>query len=273
MTTYHDKTIAITGGASGIGLALAKQFGREGACVIIGEPDQARLEAAQKLLADENIDVRICRLDVRAADDMEQFADFAWAQTGAVHLLINNAGIGLPPKRMVNVDLSDLRHLFDVNLFGVWHGTASFGRRMIAQGLPAAIYNVGSENSFFNAAPHMAAYIASKHAVRGLTEAMREEFPDFMTIGMICPGLVYSEMTATSLGTQAMDTDVFAEKVAHQIRLGEFYIVTHGYNIERIKPVHAEIENAYAAHAPRTENDAQYDVRLIIEKMQATSQS
>ncbi len=265
--SYADQTIAITGGASGIGLALARQLGREGAQVIIGEPDADRLKAAQDTLSAENIHILTHVLDVRDPDSMESFADHAWAQNGHVALLINNAGLGLAPKRMINQQMSDIRHLFDVNFFGVWHGAAAFGRRMVAQDGTSAIYNVGSENSFFNAAPYMAAYIASKHAVRGLTEAMREEFPDSITIGMICPGLVYSEMTAQGLGPMAMDTDEFAEKVVHQMRQGVFYIVTHGYNIERIKPVHAEIEAAYAERAPRAAGDERYDVRHLIETL------
>jgi len=268
MPAYHGKTVAITGGASGIGYALAKEFGRLGACIIIGEPSLERLENAQKELAADGIDARISTLDVADAYSMEDFADFSWAQTGAVDLLINNAGIGLDAKRMINVKLEDLRRLFDVNVFGVWHGAASFGRRMIAQKSEAAIYNVASENAFFNAAPYMAAYIASKHAVRGLTEAMREEFPSHIRIGMICPGLVASEMTASAFGDYAMPADEFAQKVVVQIQNGAFYVVTHGYNIERIKPVHADIEAAYAERAPRHADDARYDVRLIIEELQ-----
>lgn len=264
MQSFADRTVVITGGATGIGLALARAFGAEGARIVIGEPRTDRLADAEAALKARGIEAATKRLDVRDADSVEAFADFAWQTFGAVHLLINNAGIGLPPRRLTKLALEDLRHVFDVNVFGVWHGCATFGRRMIDQGIPAAIYNTGSENSFFNAVPKTAAYIATKHAVRGLTEALREEMPDFITVGLICPGFVQSEMTAGPLGAHAMDTDIFAASVVEQVRAGQFYIVTHPYNIERIRPVHAEIEAAYAAHAPRYDGDDEHDVRSLI---------
>lgn len=269
MDSYKDKTVVVTGGASGIGFALARQFGREGAKIVIGEPSEARLSTALNRLSADGISARAFPMDVSDPASMEAFADITWETFGTVHLLINNAGIGLGPRSMVKQPLEDMRRIFDVNLFGVWHGSASFGRRMIDQGQPAAIYNVGSENSFFNAAPKSAAYIASKHAVRGLTEAMRDEFPDFITIGLICPGFVKSELTPPPFGDLAMEADKFAEIVAAQIKAREFYVVSHSFNIERIRPVHDEIEDAYRRNAPRYEGDEEFDVRTLIDRLSA----
>lgn len=269
MKSFRGKTVVITGGATGIGFALAKQFGADGANIVIGEPRQARLDEAVAALRAQGFEASAMVMDVTDPASVEAFADFAWATYGAVHVLINNAGIGLGMRSMVKQPLEDMRRVFDVNVFGVWHGSAIFGRRLIEQGEPAAIYNLGSENSFFNAVPKTAAYIASKHAVRGMTEAMREEFPDFITIGLICPGFVKSELTPPPFGDLAMDTDVFAAKVMEQIRAGEFYIVSHAYNIERIKPVHAEIERAYTTYARRYEGDEEFDVRTLLARVQA----
>ncbi len=263
MLSFRDKTVVITGGATGIGFALAKRFGADGAKVVIGEPRRDRLDDALAALAGLGVEADAMTMDVTDPASVAAFADFAWDRRGAVHLLINNAGVGLGPKRMTDLPLKDVRRVFDVNFFGVWHGAAEFGRRMVEQGEPAAIYNTGSENSFFNAMPKMAAYIASKHAVRGLTEAMREEFPDFITIGLICPGFVKSEMTPPPFGDLAMDADLFAEKAVEQIRAGAFYVVTHACNMDRIKPVHDEIEAAYARYAPRYDGDDAFDVRTL----------
>lgn len=264
METFAGKTVAITGGGAGIGFALAKQLGGEGARVVIGEPSEDRLEAAARALAEAGIETATTALDVRDPGSVEAFADFAWARFGSVDVVINNAGVAAGLKPVTELPLDRVRGLFDVNVFGVWHGCASFGRRMIAQGTPAAIYAVGSENSFFNAVPNNAAYYASKHAVRGVMEALREEMPAFIKVGLICPGFVQSEMTAGGLGAMAMPADVFAEKVVAQMKAGGFYIVTHPYNIERITPVHREIEAAYAAHAPRYEGDDAHDVRTLM---------
>ena len=268
MEDFKDKTVVITGGATGIGFGLAKRFGALGAKVVIGEPRQNRLDEAMADLAERSVEAAAMVMDVTQPESMEAFADFVWATYGGAHVLINNAGISIGRAPMPDVALDDMRRLFDVNLFGVWHGAATFGKRMIAQGEPAAIYNVASENAFFNAVTNSAAYIASKHAVRGLTEAMRDDFPEFIQIGMIVPGFVASEMTAGS-EQFAMDADTFAEKVVAQIAAGEFYVVTHAFNIERIKPIHDKIEDAYARNAPRYDGDDEYDVPTLIARLRA----
>lgn len=268
MQDFKDKTVVITGGATGIGFGLAKRFGLEGANILIGEPRRTRLDEALAALRALGIEAEALVMDVTDPSSMEAFADFAWTRFGGAHVLINNAGIAVGRKPMVEVALDDLHRLMNVNFFGVWHGAASFGKRMIAQGEPAAIYNLASENAFFNAVKNSAPYIASKHAVRGLTEAMRDEFPDFIQVGMIVPGFVASEMTKGS-EQFAMDADTFAEKVVEQIRAGEFYVVTHAYNMVRIKPIHDEIEAAYARNAPRYDGDEEYDVPTLIARLTA----
>ncbi|MEO1642364.1 MAG: SDR family NAD(P)-dependent oxidoreductase [Pseudomonadota bacterium] len=266
MTDYAGKTVVITGGATGIGFGLAQAFGQKGAKIVIGEPRANKLEEASQALRSLGVEVSTFLMDVTDPASVSAFADFAWETYGAVHLLINNAGIAIERKALPEVDLGDMRRLFDVNLFGVWHGASIFGKRMIEAGERAAIYNVASENAFFNAVTKSAAYIASKHAVRGLTEAMRDDFPDFIKVGMIVPGFVASDMTKGSEAF-AMSADEFASKVVEQIAVGEFYVVTHAYNIERIKPIHASIEDAYARNAPRYDGDDEYDVPLLIERL------
>ncbi|MEO1662503.1 MAG: SDR family NAD(P)-dependent oxidoreductase [Pseudomonadota bacterium] len=268
MDSFKDKVVVITGGATGIGFGLAKRFGADGAKIVIGEPRQDRLDEALETLKGLGIDAAALVMDVTEPSSVEAFADFTWNTYGGAHVLINNAGIAIGRKAIVDVPLEDLHRLMNVNFFGVWHGAATFGKRMIEQGEPAAIYNLASENAFFNAVQKSAPYIASKHAVRGLTEAMRDEFPDFIQVGMIVPGFVASEMTKGS-EQFAMDADTFADKVVEQIRAGEFYVVTHSYNMVRIKPIHDEIEAAYARNAPRYEGDEEYDVPTLIAKLTA----
>ncbi|MEM7328262.1 MAG: SDR family NAD(P)-dependent oxidoreductase [Pseudomonadota bacterium] len=268
MDDFKDKVVVITGGATGIGFGLAKRFGALGAKVVIGEPRQDRLDDAVAILTKLGVDAASMVMDVTKTESVEVFADFVWDKHGAAHVLINNAGIAVGRAPMPEMPMADVRRLFDVNFFGVWQGAAIFGKRMIAQGEPAAIYNVASENAFFNAVRNSAAYIASKHAVRGLTEAMRDDFPEFIQVGMIVPGFVASDMTAGS-EQFAMDADTFAEKVVTQIAAGEFYIVTHAFNIERIKPIHDKIEDSYARNAPRYDGDDEYDVPTLLARLRA----
>ena len=98
-----------------------------------------------------------------------------------------------------------------VNFEGVWRGCQEFGRRLIEQGIPAGLYNTGSENSFFVAVGHSAAYVASKHAVLGLTDCLREEMPEYISVGMIAPGFVGSELIPEPMRPLGMPVDDFAE--------------------------------------------------------------
>ncbi|MEO0982900.1 MAG: SDR family oxidoreductase [Pseudomonadota bacterium] len=268
MKDLKDKVVVITGGATGIGFALAKAFGAEGAKIVIGEPREERLQEAVAALEELGIEAAYTICDVTDPAQVEALADFAWDRFGQVDVLINNAGVGSKRARAVDLPLEDLHKVFDVNFFGVWHGATIFAKRMEAQGTPAAIYNVGSENSFFTAAPGvMAAYVATKHAVLGFTEAFREETPDFIQVGTIFPGFVKSELTAGAAGELAMDTDVFASTVLKQFKAGEHFIVSHAYNIERIRPRFQQLEEAFAAYAPRYDGDEEYDIRNLMARL------
>ena len=268
MKDFNGKTVAITGGGSGIGFALAKQFGAEGARIVIGERRQERLDQAVARLKEDGIDAHAHTMDVTDIDSFERFADFAWSISGQVDVLVNNAGIALERTAVIEAPLEDVHTVFDVNFFGVWHGCVVFGRRMAEQGTPAAIYNVGSENSFFQSVPKSAGYYASKHAVRALTEALRVELPDFIEAGLICPGFVNTDIVAAEFAKFGMDADVFAAKVLEQMKDEQFYIVSHPYNMERIKPIHDEIEQAYARYAPRYEGDDEHDVMSVVNRLQ-----
>lgn len=140
---------------------------------------------------------------------------------------------------------------------------------MIEQGTPAAIYNLGSENSLFVAVPNSAAYVATKHAVLGMTEAFREEMPDYINVGTIFPGFVASEMIPQQVVKAAMDTDEFAANVIKQIRAGERFIVTHACNRDSIEPRRKALDAAYDTYAPRYDGDDEYDVRKLMVKWQA----
>lgn len=266
MSGYSGKTVVITGGATGIGFALAKAFGAEGANIIIGEPRENRLAEAVAALTELGVDARSMVMDVIDPDSVEAFADYAYDAHGRVDVLINNAGISIPRAPVTEVALDQMHAVFDVNFFGVWHGCRSFGKRMIEQGGEAAIYNLASENAFFTAVRNSAAYVASKHAVMGFTEAFREEMPDGISVGTIFPGFVLSEMTGKESAPIAMDTDRFAGIVLEQIKAGENFIVSHAYNIVHIDERRDRLARAFEKYAPRYEGDDEYDVPTLMAK-------
>lgn len=259
----NGRNVVITGGASGIGFALAKALGARGCKVMLAEPDEERLKSAVDSLRELQIEAGYQACDVTSLEQVEELADKAWEAFGRVDMVFNNAGIGIPQVPLIDTALDDLHAVFDVNFFGVWHGCRVFARRLIDQASPAGIYNTGSENSLFNAVPNNAAYLASKHAVLGMTDNLREQVPDFIHVGLIIPGFVNTGMTE-AVGHLAMDADRFASIVLEQIGDGRFYIVSHAFNMQHIQERYAEIYKAYDAYAPRYEGDEEFDVRYLL---------
>ena len=263
MKDLKDRVIAITGGATGIGFALAKALGQEGAKIIIGEPRKEKLEEAVKNLRDLGIEVYETLLDVTNLKSVEEFAEFTIKSFGRVDMLINNAGISGARGRIDKVDITEAKNVFDVNFFGVWNGCSVFSRKMIEQGTNAAIYNLGSENSLFIAVPKSVAYVASKHAVFALSESLRNDLPDYIHVGTIFPGYVDTPLTSQVEG--GMNSDEFASIIKEQIKNEEHIIVSHAYNIVHIKRRNKEITSAYKKYAPRYGGDDEYDIKTIFQ--------
>ena len=94
-----------------------------------------------------------------------------------------------------------------------------------------------------------------------MTMALREEVPGHIDVALICPGLVSSDLA--DITRDGMDADKFASEAMKQLRAGEFFVVTHAYNIVRIQKRNREVEDAYARNAPRYPGDDSLDVRLL----------
>tara|TARA_B100000925_G_scaffold167338_1_gene125898 strand:- start:391 stop:1194 length:804 start_codon:yes stop_codon:yes gene_type:complete len=263
MQDLKGKVIAITGGATGIGFALAKTLGQDGAKIIIGEPRKEKLEEAVKILKDLGVQACETPLDVTNLKSVEEFAEFTIKSFGRVDILINNAGISGAGGRIDKVDIAKAKNIFDVNFFGVWHGCSVFSKKMIEQGTSAAIYNVGSENSLFIAVPKSVAYVASKHAVFALSESLRNDLPGYIHVGTIIPGYVDTPLTNQVEG--GMNADEFADIVKEQIKNQEHIIVSHAYNSVHIERRNKEIISAYKKYAPRYDGDDEYDIKTIFQ--------
>ncbi len=265
MKDLKGKIVVITGGATGIGLSLAKQFGKEGARVVISGRRESRLKEAVEKLNCLDIEAKYFPCDVSKRQEVENLADFAWDTLGSVDVIVNNAGRQMGRMTVMDTPLETFHDIFNVNTLGVVNGISVFGKRFIDQGTPAAIYNVGSEASLFYDTPLCAAYIASIHAVLAITESLREEVPEFIEVGLICPGFVRSEIRKANM-EMGMDTDKYAEIVMEQIKNGEFFIVSHAYNIVRINQRHDALVKAFERYAPRYEGDDEFDVFSLMAK-------
>jgi NAD(P)-dependent dehydrogenase (short-subunit alcohol dehydrogenase family) len=266
---FSGKTAVVTGGATGIGLALAKQMGAAGARIILFEPREDALGEAVQTLKTLGVDAKYFVGDVTDASTVEALADFAWAENGRADIIVNNAGIGGPRGGVLDTDLAEARALYDVNFWGVWHGIQSFGRRYREDGLPAAIYTTASENALFNALPSGGgAYVSGKHAVLGLMDVLRREVQNKAELANIELGLIIPGWVATPLSrNMGMDADIFAAKIFEQMQAGEYYLVGHSYNIVRLRERIDELEAAYARYAPRYDGDEEFDVQINAAKI------
>ena len=168
---------------------------------------------------------------------------------------------------MWEVDPDAARAHFDVNFWGIWNGCRAFAPRMVAQDKPSAIYNTGSENSFFCAVPQTAAYIAAKHAVLGMTESLREDLPEHVHAGLIIPGWVFTPLGDERFMKNGMDVSEYAGIVVPQLLARRRFVVSHGYNTVRIAERMDELGDSYAQFALSPEDDAKHDVRLVFQQM------
>ena len=204
-----------------------------------------------------------------SADQVETLAEAAFEAFDTVDLVLNNAGIGGPHGKMWEIDPADARRHFDVNFWGVWNGTRAFAPRLAAQETLSAIYNTGSENSFFCAVPQTSAYIAAKHAVLGMTESLREDLPDHVHAGLIIPGWVFTPLGPENMMKWGMDVSRYAEIVVPQILARRRFVVSHGYNAVRIAERMDDLAESYVQFALPPEEDAKHDVRRTFEKLRA----
>lgn len=263
MKNFKDKIVVITGGATGIGFGFAKALGQEGAKIVISGLREDRLKQSVDELTQMDIEATYKLSDASKQEEVDELATFAWDWKGRVDVLINNAGIIIPHSPITEVLIENVQQIFNVNFYGVLFGSQVFGKRFIEQGTPAAIYNIGSENSLFHGTPLNGIYVATKHAVLAITHSLYEELPEFIDVSLVCPGFVVSELGPKENMKHGMPTDQFIEIAMKQLKNNEFYVVSHAYNIERIKEKYNSLNKAYETYAPRYEGDAQYDVRTL----------
>ncbi len=172
MQGFAGKVAVVTGAGSGIGQALAIELGRSGAKVAISDVDTEGLAHTEQQLKAIGAPVKADRLDVTEREAFLAYADAVAEHFGKVNQIYNNAGIAFTGDVEVS-QFKDIERVVDVDFWGVVNGTKAFLPHLIASG-DGHVVNVSSVFGLF-ASPGQAAYNAAKFAVRGFTEALRQE--------------------------------------------------------------------------------------------------
>jgi short-subunit dehydrogenase len=212
-----DQVIVITGASSGIGLATARDAARRGAKVVLAARNQENLREATEEIRSKGGSAVSIAVDVADADAVERIGDTAAREFGGVDTWINNAGVSIYGK-LTDVPMADKRRLFDVNFWGVVNGCRTAVRLMRDRG--GTIVNLGSEVSD-RAIPLQGIYSASKHAVKGYTDALRMELEHDglpISVTLIKPSAIntmYPEHARNYLeeGVPALPAPIYAPEV------------------------------------------------------------
>jgi NAD(P)-dependent dehydrogenase (short-subunit alcohol dehydrogenase family) len=251
------RVAVITGGASGIGLAMAQRFAIEGMRIVLADIERPVLTRAGDALAASGVEVLTVPTDVSVAEEVDALAATALDHFGDVHLVCNNAGVGSRGLPIAELPLADFVWVLSVNLFGVVHGIRAFLPRLRANGV-GHIVNTASMSGLYHL-PRMGPYNASKAAVVALSETLRFELDaedSGVGVSVLCPSWVrtnistsdrnrperfaytlHSEQMAEAaqykarrrhqLSTLALDPPAIAEQVCDAVKTDRFYVLTH----------------------------------------------
>ncbi len=251
MQELEGRVAVVTGGASGIGLALARAFADAGMRVAIGDVEAPALDAALTSLLEGGATVIGEVTDVTDPEQVEALARVAEQAFGAIHVACNNAGVGGGGLSW-ELPLETWQWILGVNLWGVIHGIRTFVPRIIEQDA-GHVVNTASVAGLV-AAPFMGPYNASKHAVVGMSETLHHElamFAPHVKASVLCPGWVNTRIgesernrpenlsveateqesamrgVLADLLASGMDPTAVAARVVDAIRTERFWVLTH----------------------------------------------
>ena len=218
MEGFAGKVAAVTGAGSGIGQALAIELARSGAKVAISDVDTEGLAVTEERLKAIGAHVKADRLDVTEREAFQLYADSVSEHFGTVNQIYNNAGIAFAGDVEVS-EFKDIERVMDVDFWGVVNGTKAFLPHLIASG-DGHVVNVSSVFGLF-AVPGQAAYNSAKFAVRGFTEALRQEMAlagHPVKVTTVHPGGIKTGIVRNMTAAEGIDlkelTQTFDKKLA-----------------------------------------------------------
>jgi NAD(P)-dependent dehydrogenase (short-subunit alcohol dehydrogenase family) len=252
MKDFRGKTAFITGGASGIGLSMARAFGRSGMNVVIADVDEKAAREASERLVSEQIKAVPVVCDVAERAAVRAAALEAVAAFGKIHVVCNNAGVAVGGT-LGAVRERDWDWIIDVNLKGVVYGFETFVPLIRSHGEGGHIVNTASMAGIISP-PGMEPYAATKYAVVAMSEGWNGQLAPFnIGVSVLCPGFVRTRIFESGRNRQdkygghadvdaglgadreagaqmvlsGIDPDVVGARVVEAVRDNELYIFTH----------------------------------------------
>lgn len=253
MESLGGRVAVVTGGGSGLGLALARRFADESMRVVVADVEQPALDAAVAELRDRGATVIGVHADVSSSADVERLARTTIETFGAVHLVCNNAGVdsGAP---FDEIPLQTWQWVLGVNFWGVCHGCRTFLPLLRRHG-DGHIVNTASLAALSGFVPTGTPYVASKYAVLGLSESLFHELARTdpgIGVSVLCPGFVATRMPfaernrpadvpalddhpqrrpvldlAVAGVAQGLDPAVVADQVVDAVQQRRFFVLPH----------------------------------------------
>jgi NAD(P)-dependent dehydrogenase (short-subunit alcohol dehydrogenase family) len=264
MKDLKDKVAVVTGGASGIGRAIAERLAAEGMKLVLADIEEGALATAQKEMEAQGATVLAVPTDVSQPSEVEALAKKSVDAFGAVHVLCNNAGVGPPGGPLWERSVADWQWVLGVNLWGVIHGVRVFVPIMREQDTEGHIVNTASAAGLVSV-PWMGIYNVTKHAIVTLSETLHHELTlsgTKLKVSVLCPAWVNTALADSDRNRPAELTDAYqtkspqsemvemalrgflasglpseqvADEVLDAIRDERFYILTHPEANEEIK--------------------------------------
>ena len=265
MEKLRGKTAFITGGASGIGLGIAKAAAEAGMKVVIADLRRAAIDEALPWFNENGFEAIGIELNVTDREAFEKAAEEAIAKFGNIHLLCNNAGIGARG-RLWEVQYENMDIAIDINIRGVLNGIRAIVPGMIAHGEGGHIVNTASMSALLTPLAVTGLYNMTKGAVVSMTETLASELPEGVGASVFCPGPFKTnlgkntrEIPTALKGIQAppplvsreasdelgfdldeaqsreLPPEVAGQLVLRGVRRGDLYIITHSEFYEGVK--------------------------------------
>lgn len=217
-----DKVVLITGGAGGIGRATAQLFLKHNAKVVLVDVNKEALEKVKNELDGNKDDIKIIQADVTNEEDVKNYVEETVNTFGKIDVFFNNAGINGPYKEIKDLDKETFEKVMQINVTGVFLGLKHVIKQMEKQGY-GSIINTASNAAYIGAAG-MPAYIASKHAVAGLTKtAALETAKSGIRVNAVAPAAIDTQMLADiQKNFNPENPESSAEALKQGIPLGRF---------------------------------------------------